>query len=165
MNETIETRVAVHESVLENHERLFSRIDTSIEKLGDISSSLKEMVVAHENKIVNQGKSQDELYALVETHRKESERRSEMLSHDLSNTTVLVEEKIAGLQKSVTAEFTAVKRDFGEKITEVLAENNKKILSFEKIKWLIIGGVAVLLIFLDKTNILSTLMSTLGSIF
>ena len=46
-----DSRVSVIETKLENHERYFVKLDESIEKLSDVSLSIKEMLIKHEGKL------------------------------------------------------------------------------------------------------------------
>lgn len=70
-DESVETRVAVIERDIDNISAFFDRLDTAMEKLTDVSVSVKELLAVHELKINQAGEADTELYHLHEANKKD----------------------------------------------------------------------------------------------
>lgn len=90
-----DSRVSVIESRLETHERYFSKLDDSIEKLSDVSLSIKEMLIKHEGKLEERALEEDALYEKIEELKEESHREHEELTDRLRS----LEKKVEDLTK------------------------------------------------------------------
>ena len=90
-----DSRVSVIESRLETHERYFSKLDDSIEKLSDVSLSIKEMLIKHEGKLEERALEEDALYEKIEELKEESHREHEELTDRLKS----LEKKVEDLTK------------------------------------------------------------------
>ena len=90
-----DSRVSVIESRLETHERYFSKLDDSIEKLSDVSLSIKEMLIKHEGKLEERALEEDALYEKIEELKEESHREHEELTGRLNG----LEKKVEDLTK------------------------------------------------------------------
>jgi len=90
-----DSRVSVIESRLETHERYFAKLDDSIEKLSDVSLSIKEMLIKHEGKLEERALEEDALYEKIEELKEESHREHEELTDRLNG----LEKKVEDLTK------------------------------------------------------------------
>ena len=90
-----DSRVSVIESRLETHERYFTKLDDSIEKLSDVSLSIKEMLIKHEGKLEERALEEDALYDKIEELKQDSHREHNELTERISS----IEKKVEDLTK------------------------------------------------------------------
>ena len=90
-----DSRVSVIESKLDTHEKYFTKLDESIEKLSEVSLSIKEMLIKHEGKLEERALEEDALYEKIEELREESHREHEELTRRLND----LERKVEDLTK------------------------------------------------------------------
>ena len=107
---------------IENITALNSRLDTTIEKLTDISTSIKSMLAVHEEKIARQEQIDDIIFDKLK------ERASE-----IDNVHKELTEEIRQTEKRLLIEIKSIKLDIGARVG-----------TLEKYKWLIIGGAIVI---------------------
>lgn len=90
-----DSRVSVIESRLETHERYFTKLDDSIEKLSDVSLSIKEMLIKHEGKLEERALEEDALYDKIEELKQDSHREHNELTERITS----IEKKVEDLTK------------------------------------------------------------------
>lgn len=90
-----DSRVSVIESRLETHERYFTKLDESIEKLSDVSLSIKEMLIKHEGKLEERALEEDALYDKIEELKQDSHREHNELTERIDS----IEKKVEDLTK------------------------------------------------------------------
>ena len=90
-----DSRVSVIESRLETHEKYFTKLDESIEKLSEVSLSIKEMLIKHEGKLEERALEEDALYEKIEELKQESHREHNELTERINS----IEKKVEDLTK------------------------------------------------------------------
>ena len=90
-----DSRVSVIESRLETHEKYFTKLDESIEKLSEVSLSIKEMLIKHEGKLEERTLEEDALYEKIEELKQESHREHNELTDRINS----IEKKVEDLTK------------------------------------------------------------------
>ena len=90
-----DSRVSVIESRLETHEKYFTKLDESIEKLSEVSLSIKEMLIKHEGKLEERAIEEDALYEKIEELKQESHREHNELTERIDS----IEKKVEDLTK------------------------------------------------------------------
>ena len=90
-----DSRVSVIESRLETHEKYFTKLDESIEKLSDVSLSIKEMLIKHEGKLEERALEEDALYEKIEELKQDSHREHNELTDRINS----IEKKVEDLTK------------------------------------------------------------------
>ena len=90
-----DSRVSVIESRLETHEKYFTKLDESIEKLSEVSLSIKEMLIKHEGKLEERALEEDALYEKIEELKQESHREHNELTDRINS----IEKKVEDLTK------------------------------------------------------------------
>jgi len=66
MSINLETEVAVLKSDVNRMASLFSRLDTAIEKMGDVSNNIAKMLAVHEERLSKQDDIDEELFSLAQ---------------------------------------------------------------------------------------------------
>ena len=107
---------------IENVSNLNSRLDTAIEKLTDVSTSIKSMLAVHEEKISRQEQIDEIIFGKL----KERENEIDKVHRELSK-------EIQHLEKRLLIEIKSMKLDFGARVGIL-----------EKYRWLIMGGAIVI---------------------
>ena len=106
---------------IENNQSINNRLDTAIDKLTDVSTSIKSMLAVHEEKI----QQQEKLDEIIFTKLKDREDEIDSVYRDLQREINLVEKRLIN-------EIKSLRNDVGPRIGVL-----------EKWRWLIIGGAIV----------------------
>lgn len=106
---------------VENMGSIHGRIDTAIDKLTDVSTSIKQMLAVHEEKISRQ----EQMDEIIFDKLKERAGEIDSVHKDLSK-------EIQQVEKRLLIEIKQLKLDIGGRIGIL-----------EKYKWLIMGGAVV----------------------
>jgi predicted RNase H-like nuclease (RuvC/YqgF family) len=107
---------------VENSQSINNRLDTAIDKLTDVSTSIKSMLAVHEEKIQRQEQIDD----IIFTRLKERADEIDNVYRDLQR-------EINQVEKRVLVEIKSLRNDIGSRVGVL-----------EKWRWLIIGGAIVL---------------------
>ena len=107
---------------VENVNNLNERLDTAIQKLTDVSTSIKSMLAVHEEKISRQEQIDDIIFGKL----KERENEIDKVHRDLTK-------EIQQTEKRLLLEIKQLKVDIGVRVG-----------TLEKYKWLILGGAIVI---------------------
>ena len=107
---------------IENVSNLNSRLDTAIEKLTDVSTSIKSMLAVHEEKI----NRQEQIDEIIFDKLKDRQSEIDVVHKELSK-------EIQQLEKRLLIEIKSMKLDFGARVGIL-----------EKYRWFIMGGAIVI---------------------
>ena len=107
---------------IENVNSLNGRIDNAIEKLTDVSTSIKQMLAVHEEKIARQEQIDEVIFEKL----KERAGEIDTVHRELSK-------EIQHLEKRLLVEIKTIKLDFGARVGML-----------EKYRWLRLGGAIVI---------------------
>jgi len=106
---------------IESSNRLNERLDTAIEKLTDVSTSIKSMLAVHEEKISRQ----EQIDEIIFDKLKERAGEIDTVHRELSK-------EIQHVEKRLLIEMKQIKLDIGSRVGIL-----------EKYRWLIMGGAIV----------------------
>ena len=107
---------------VENVNNLNDRLDTAIQKLTDVSTSIKSMLAVHEEKISRQEQIDDIIFGKLKDREHEIDRVHRELSKEIQH-----------LEKRLLVEIKTIKLDFGARVGIL-----------EKYRWFIMGGAIVI---------------------
>ena len=107
---------------IESSNRLNERLDTAIEKLTDVSTSIKSMLAVHEEKISRQ----EQIDEIIFEKLKERAGEIDTVHRELSK-------EIQHVEKRLLIEMKQIKLDIGSRVGIL-----------EKYRWLIMGGAIVI---------------------
>ena len=125
MVEDINTEVALLKKEVTDIKFIFSRLDTAIERMVDVSSSVNRMLAVHEEKI----SQQEEASVRADTEFKADIK--ELHSRITTNT------------KEMMQTITAQHLEQQQMMDKMRIELNNRVGVLEKWRWLIIGGSIV----------------------
>jgi len=129
--ELLQKEVATVQSEIKSLANVSEKLDTAIEKLTDVSSSIKQMLAVHEEKINRAEEIDDELFSQIESRRQELTADIKELHSRLNTNTRELRECINNLANQIKQQ--------------------------ERFKWLFIGGAMALGFFLSNVQVLDKL--------
>ena len=106
---------------VENVSNLNNRLDIAIQKLTDVSTSIKSMLAVHEEKISRQEQIDDIIFSKLKDRETEIDRVHRELSKEIQH-----------LEKRLLVEIKTIKLDFGARVGIL-----------ERYKWFIMGAAIV----------------------
>ena len=106
---------------IENAQNINQRLDTAIDKLTDVSTSIKSMLAVHEEKLQRQEQIDEVIFEKI----RERANEIDQVYRDL-------QKEITGVEKRLLVEIKSLKLDIGNRVSML-----------EKYKWLILGGSVV----------------------
>lgn len=146
----LDTEVAVLKSDVNRMASLFEKMDTAIEKMGDVSNNIARMLAVHEERLNKQDDIDEELFSLVEKRRqeiqsdiKELHSRITTVSRELADDLTETEQRIMTAMTYGTSEIKKCITDEFKSITEKQMDLDKRVTELERWKWLIMGGSIV----------------------
>ena len=148
---THETDIAVLKNDVYRMAILFQKLETAIEKMGDVSNSIGQMLAVHEAKINKSEQTGEELFSLVEKRKvevqedvKDLHSRITTVSRELSSEVAETEKRLMNMLSAGLVEIkTAITAD--HKAVEQKSEKvNQRLADLEKWRWLVVGGSIVI---------------------
>ena len=124
MPDTTEIKVDI-ESLrkdIENVNTIHNRLDTAIDKLTDVSTSIKSMLAVHEEKIQRQEKIDDVIFEKLKDR-----------AEEISDVYRELKKDVEMSEKRLLIEIKSLKNDIGARVGVL-----------ERYKWLILGGAIVI---------------------
>ena len=118
----LKVQIAGLKKDVQNVNNLNERLDTAIQKLTDVSTSIKSMLAVHEEKISRQEQIDDIIFGKL----KERENEIDKVHKDLTK-------EIQQTEKRLLLEIKQLKLDIGGRVGIL-----------EKYKWLVLGGAIVI---------------------
>ena len=106
---------------VEQVNQIHNRLDTAIDKLTDVSTSIKQMLAVHEEKISRQEQTDEVIFTKLRERQLEIDTVYKELQKEIQQT-----------EKRLLIEIKSLKLDIGGRVG-----------TLEKYKWLILGGSSV----------------------
>ena len=142
--EKIKTEIALLKKDAKTGELIHQRLEVAVDKLTEITISLKGMLIQQEQKISKAEQTDDDIFITLESRRKEWDNDlKELHSRITTNSRELREHQIQSENKMLN-EIRAVRTQLSERVGVL-----------EKWRWLIIGGSIVVGFIAQKMIILS----------
>ena len=130
INDNLDIRVELEgiRKDLENVSSINSRLDTAIEKLADVSSSIKSMLAVHEEKITQQEKTDDIIFEKIKDRADEIDSVYRELQREINQ-----------VERRLLIEIKALRNDIGSRVSML-----------EKLRWILLGAAIVIVFLLTK---------------
>jgi len=122
---SVETEIALLKREVDDMKGIHARLDTAIEKIADVSSSLHTIMAVHEEKLIRQEEALDG----QETEFKEN---IQELHTRISNNADKTAQRMKDMETKMLAE-----------LQKISVELNNRVGILEKWRWVIIGGSIV----------------------
>jgi len=118
---------------------LVGRLDTTIDKLTDISSSVSNLLAVHETKLTSQEIISKQLSDLLEARRMETDDKIQLLHERISSGE-------RELKENIDDQYDELMKEIKEMRAESTIQHNTlsdRITTMEKWMWSVIGGSAI----------------------
>lgn len=94
-----ETKIALLEERINVYEQMMERIDTAIQKIGETSQNISQMLAIHNEKIEQCNRTDSIIVTMIEDIKKSSKEQHDQISERLGERIEKVEEKVEGISK------------------------------------------------------------------
>jgi hypothetical protein len=128
---------------------LVDRLDTTIDKLTEVSTALSQLIAVHESKLSAQEVITKQTTDLVEKRRIEMEEKLQFLHARISSG-----EKELGTK--IEDQYDELMVEIKEMRAESVSQHNAlsdRITSMEKWHWIVVGGAVVVGTFISQVNL------------
>ena len=147
--EKLKTQVALLEQDAKTSEQIHQRLEVAIDKLTDITISLKGMLVQQETKLQKAEETDNDIFITLEARRKEWDNQvKELHSRISTNIRELREHQVISENKMFN-EMRAIRQQLDQRVAVL-----------EKWRWIIVGGSIFVGLMLSNPD--SMLMKFLG---
>ena len=126
MKTTVETEIELLKREVADMKEIHVRLDTAIEKIADVSSSLHTIMAVHEEKLVKQEE------ALTQQE------------EEFKSNIELIHTRITTKAKETTQHMQDMERRLQDEFIKLRQDLNSRVGVLEKWRWLIIGGAIVI---------------------
>jgi septation ring formation regulator EzrA len=119
---------------------LVDRLDTTIDKLTDISNSVSSLLAVHETKLTSQEIISKQLSDLVEARRMETDDKIQILHERISSGEREIKE-------SIDDQYDELMKEIKEMRAESVTQHNalsERITTMEKWMWTVVGGSIII---------------------
>lgn len=129
-NDNLDIRVELEgiKKDLENVSSINNRLDTAIEKLADVSSSIKSMLAVHEEKIDRQEKTDEVIFEKIKDRADEIDSVYRELQREINQ-----------VERRLLIEIKALRNDIGSRVSML-----------EKLRWVLLGAGIVVIFMITK---------------
>lgn len=129
-NDNLDLRVELEgiKKDLENVSGINNRLDTAIEKLTDVSSSIKSMLAVHEEKIERQEKTDEIIFEKIKDRADEIDSVYRELQREINQ-----------VERRLLIEIKALRNDIGSRVSML-----------EKARWILLGAAIVVIFLITK---------------
>ena len=125
----LKTQVALLEQDAKTSERIHQRLEIAIDKLTDITISLKSMLIQQETKLQKAEETDNDIFITLESRRKEQDSQvKELHSRISTNIRELREHQVISENKMLN-EMRAIRYQLDQRVAVL-----------EKWRWIIVGG-------------------------
>jgi hypothetical protein len=125
---------------------LVDRLDITISKLTEVSSSVSQLLAVQGNRLDQQEKSSNQISYLLEKRKDEMTENFEILHRRINSSEKDAKADIEKHEEKILDEIKAIR----EENKNMHAALNKKIVELEKWMWVVTGGAAVVGFLLSK---------------
>ena len=126
MKTTVETEIELLKREVSDMKQIHVRLDTAIEKIADVSSSLHTIMAVHEEKLVKQEE------ALTQQE------------EEFKSNIELIHTRITTKAKETTQHMQDMERRLQDEFIKLRQDLNSRVGVLEKWRWLIIGGSIII---------------------
>jgi len=94
-----ETKIALLEERINVYEQMMQRIDTAIQKIGETSQNISQMLAIHNEKIEQCNRTDNIIVTMIEDIKKSSKEQHEQIAKELGERIEKIEEKVEAISQ------------------------------------------------------------------
>jgi chromosome segregation ATPase len=143
-------RLTVIETEVSQLNSVVDRIDITLTKLTDLSTTVSQILAVQGNRLEVQEKAGEKLEKIIETRRLETESAIKDLKENIADIETDLQEDLNNHQTKIIAKIEELRKEGNKQHTEI----SDRMTRIEKWMWVFVGGAAVIGFILDKTSFL-----------
>jgi chromosome segregation ATPase len=143
-------RLTVIETEVSQLNSVVDRIDITLTKLTDLSTTVSQILAVQGNRLEVQEKAGEKLEKIIETRRLENESAIKELKDNIADIETDLQEDLNKHQTKIIAKIEELRKEGNKQHTEI----SDRMTRIEKWMWVFVGGAAVIGFILDKTSFL-----------
>lgn len=128
----MKTDLAVLRNDIDNIEGLFDRLDTTIEKLTEVSSAVNKILAVHESRL--------------DTHEEKDREMSRMINEQDKRWTEMYEKFSIKIEKSLN-EIKEFQTDHHDAVSEKIQNVSNRVDKIEQYRYILFGAIVAISIF------------------
>ncbi len=139
----LNTKVALLEQNVDSLSGLFGRLDDAIDKMGEVSNSINQLLAVHEERIAATAIDTGELFQLVEKRREEQDAMEKELHSRITTQSREIKEELRDDYKRLVDAMSEIKgmlRTGMEANQKVQGELESRLKSVERRQWISVGA-------------------------
>lgn len=151
----LDKRVSNLQNDMNHIDSLIDRLDTTIEKLTEVSTTVSQLLAVQGSRLVMQEKVAESLQSKMDKHKEDTERNNKEIYNKIDTVEREVHNEIQSTNKAVINEIKSLRGDIKEQSTDWKKQNvdiSSRIDKLERWSWLIFGGAMVIFTLLDKVS-------------
>lgn len=129
--------------------QLVDRLDVTIEKLTEVSTTVSQLLAVQANRLEVQEKAADKIQDLIEQRRMETDKNIKELYDRIDGVEVDLQKEMKDYQEKVINKIQELKTDGTAQHKEI----GDRMAKLEKWMWILIGGGVVMGFLADKINL------------
>ena len=128
---------------------LVDRLDITIEKLTEVSTTVSRLLAVQENRLEHQEKLSDKLQASIESHKTETNQVVKEIYTKINDVEIDLSKDIEKNQEKIIKKIEELKAEGTRQHDEI----NERMTGLEKWMWILMGGGVVLAFIIQNINL------------
>lgn len=128
---------------------LVDRLDITIEKLTEVSTTVSRLLAVQENRLEHQEKISDKLQASIEAHKTDTNQVVKEIYTKINDVEIDLSKDIEKNQEKIIKKIEELKSEGTRQHDEI----NERMTSLEKWMWILMGGGVVLAFIIQNINL------------
>lgn len=142
-----EVELALVRKDVEQIRGVFVKLDTAIEKIGEVSNSIARMLAVHEERLGTHDRTDKELFELLDSTKEEFQDTAQQIERRILDVKTDMTQKFQTSEHRIMQALEAASKadkDSFKAIAEQFKAMDTRIAVLEKWKWVLMGGGAVI---------------------
>ena len=138
-NKSLETEVALIKNDVNQIGSLFVKLEAALEKIGDVSQNIGQMLAVHESRLNYSDEKQEEVLAALDTRKKETERDIKELHSRMTTTTRELKQEMS---KDIDKVLESIK-DLKAHVVSKTERMENRIVALERWRYILLGAITL----------------------
>lgn len=134
---------------LNQFSKFVDRMDVTIEKLTEVSSTVSQLLAVQGNRLESQEKLMGHMQQMLDKRKDETDKNTRDIYEKIQESENNIYEEIEVSNEKILMEV----KNLGQKFEEHNKVTNERITKIEKWMWTALGVTSVLVLFVDKVNL------------
>jgi mevalonate kinase len=145
----VASNLSVVQKELAQFSKFVDRMDVTIEKLTEVSSTVSQLLAVQGNRLESQEKLMGHMQSMLDKRKDETDKNTKDIYEKIQETENNIYEEIEVSNEKILLEV----KNLAQKFDDHNKVTNDRITKIEKWMWTAIGVTSVLVLFIDKVNL------------